>query len=188
MKRYGILIIGLVFVSFVSAVPLTGFWGVPWGASTSEIDTIMAQKGYQASAKASNGYIYRNVSFAGRNGDAFFVLKDSRLVGGSFKFSPKRNAAYENYNSLKNDLISKYGTPTNEQEVYSSPYRKGDGYTETAIALNKLKLSAAWEFENNNLILLNVESDQENYTITIFLNYYTGVVMEETKKSIMDDL
>ncbi|MEL7556579.1 MAG: hypothetical protein AAGU26_10385 [bacterium] len=188
MKRMAVLLFIVFSIFSLSAETLSGFWGIPWGTPIAEIETTMAGKGYQASAKASNGYIYRNVSFAGRNGDAFFVLKDSRLVGGSFKFSPKRNAAYENYNSLKNDLISKYGTPTNEQEVYSSPYRKGDGYTETAIALNKLKLSAAWEFENNNLILLNVESDQENYTITIFLNYYTGVVMEETKKSVMDDL
>ena len=107
MKRYGLLIVGLFFVSFVSAVPLTGFWGVPWGASTSEIDTIMAQKGYQPAAKAAKGWIYENVSFAGRNGDAFFVLKDAKLAGGSFRFSPKKNIVYDTFKSLKQDLIDK---------------------------------------------------------------------------------
>ncbi|MCE1159217.1 MAG: hypothetical protein LWX10_10890 [Spirochaetia bacterium] len=101
MKKITFVLLAAIFVFGLGAESLIGFWGIPWGTSSSEIDTIMTQKGYQPAAKAANGWIYENVSFAGRGGNAFFVLKDSKLIGGSFRFIPKMK---ENKQSVLSDL------------------------------------------------------------------------------------
>lgn len=188
MKRGLVLLLVFVSIISISAETLTGFWGIPWGTPIAEIETTMAGKGYKAAAKTSTGYIYKNILFAGRNGDAFFVLKDERLTGGSFRFVPKRNKIYDSYQSLKSDLIEKYGVQTYEQEEYLPPFLKGLGDPEDAIVRNKAKLSTAWEFEDKNLILLHIENDEDKQRITIFLDYYNAVAMKENKQSVLSDL
>jgi len=189
MKRMAVLFFFVISFFSLYAETLTGFWGIPWGTPISEIETRMTEKGYQPSAKTSNGYIYQNVLFAGRNGDVFFVLKDARLTGGSFRFIPKKDTTYDSYQSLKNDLIDKYGAPSFDKEDYLSPFRKGDGSTESAIVMNRLKLSTAWEFEDKNLILLGIESDDESISrFTISLNYYVAAAIAEKRQSVLEDL
>ncbi|MPL66004.1 hypothetical protein SDC9_11672 [bioreactor metagenome] len=188
MKRGLVLLLVFVSIISISAETLTGFWGIPWGTPIAEIETTMAGKGYKAAAKTSTGYIYKNILFAGRNGDAFFVLKDERLMGGSFRFVPKKKKVYDSYQSLKSDLIDKYGVQTYEQEEYLPPFFKGLRDPEDAIVSNKVRLSTAWEFEDKNLILLHIENDEDKQIITIFLDYYNAVAMKENKQSVLSDL
>lgn len=192
MKRYGLLIVGLFFVSFVSAVPLTGFWGVPWGTSSPEIETIMSSKGYVVTYKSVNALYYKNVKFAGRIGDAAFFLRDSKFAYGVFVFTPGNNLAYDTYVSMKNDLTDKYGQPDKDKEEYSYPYTKNDGHTETAIMMNYVKMSSAWAFDAGDFIVLSFKVNEKNASVDIMLAYYNYEMIEainkEKKRSTMDDL
>lgn len=192
MKKYLLFIFIVSIISVVGAESLPGFWGIPWESSMLEVESAMESKGYKVTFKNDNGAIFKNVTFANRSGDAIFLFKENRFSLGGFIFVPPKNQAYESYQSLKKDLVEKYGAPNSDTEQYVYPYSKGDGHTEFAITSNYLKINTGWRFDDNNVILLSMKATEKEKKVEINLAYYFGLAAEkaaqESKKSTLDDL
>ena len=129
-------------------------------------------------------------SFAGRLGKLSLYFDGDRFYCCNFVIKPIKNNTLKEYTNLKNDLIKKYNKPAMDQEKYLYPYEKNDGYEETAIAGNYTKIDSTWWFDDSNAIILSVNN--ENYEISISLSYYCGEIMIERSKkqseSINNDL
>jgi hypothetical protein len=54
---------------------------------------------------------------------------------------------------VKDQLITKYGKPHKDYELYQSPYAKGDGFAEQAIKMNKSTIAAFWISDEGNCML-----------------------------------
>lgn len=50
------------------------------------------------------------------------------------------------FRQMRETLITKYGPPDFDHEIYESPYEKGDGYRDTAIRLGKARIAAIWNW------------------------------------------
>ncbi|MFZ2635543.1 MAG: hypothetical protein WAX33_04300 [Rectinemataceae bacterium] len=193
MKRTSVISIFLLVAFFASAQQtLPGFWGLPWGTSSANIFASMLQKGYASKSADAAGIIYENVKFSGRDCAIAFFLNKNQLYGSSVRIYPPRNTAYETYQSLKSDLVEKYGTPTLSNEKYKPPYEKGDGHTEMAISMNYAEISSGWRFADGNVILLLVSNDDKTNNIKIEINYaemntFTEM-SQKKKKAELDDL
>lgn len=192
MKKILVVIFILFSISMIAAESLPGFWGISWGSSSDEIEKAMIEKGYQVRYKTPTGMLYENISFAGRTGTIAFLFRDLKFITGTFMFEPAIRNVYQSYQSLKGSLIEKYGTPQQDTEIYTPPYGKGDGYTETAISLNYLKLNSYWIFDDGNNILLSISKNEKSKIISIMLSYYDGKaqseILLEKKKSTLGDL
>jgi hypothetical protein len=182
----------LLFVASVSCEILPGFWGIPFGSSLVQIQDIMTVKGYKPATSASYLIEYDNVKFAGRECTVVFLLENDRFYLGDVEIVPNMNKAFNEYTSLKNDLTGKYGIPTLDREEYKFPYKKNDGYTETAIFLNYATIDATWRFEDGNRIKLLVWKNEKTGRIEVSLGYVEGniwsQVINKEKQSISEDL
>lgn len=171
MRKVNLAFCLLIIVFPLYSESLEGFWGINWGASSSDIRQAMSQKGYSTNQFSNEIVIYDNVRFAGRDCGISFLLSGDRLFCSAVTIIPSRNGSYDAYISLKNDLTIKYNKPTFDIETYKPPYTKGDGYTETAISLNYTKILAAWMFDDGNYILLSVSHDDKKGQNEIYLYY-----------------
>ena len=78
------------------------------------------------------------------------VSKKVWKVVAAFPEQSTWNSLKEKYNSLKEILQSKYGTPTDDFHFFASPYKEGDGDEMTAVEANKCDYMTAWVKEENN--------------------------------------
>ena len=186
MKRIIVILIGFLFVTQINAQKLDGFWSIPWKSSLTETKNIMESKGLVSNSTSGNILNYSNIEFAGRTGKLSLYFDRDRFYGSSFRIKPIKNNALKEYLSLKNDLIKKYNKPTMDKEEYLYPYKKGDGYEETAIAGNSTNIDCSWWFDDSSAIILSVSS--EDYEITIILSYYYGDIMKEITQKKSDSI
>ncbi len=192
MKKYVFILCFVLSALSAFSVPLTGFWGIPWGASLSDVQQKMSERGYVSDVVTKIAVGYKNVNFAGRNCSIDFFIKDSYFYLGVVTIITKENNSYEEYQSLKSDLIEKYGQPRNNNEKYKYPYEKGDGHFETALRVNCVDISASWFFEENNAVIIKLKYNDKKRQVELSLAYMQGKMIlsqsEEKKKSTLDDL
>jgi len=190
MKRI-FLVVTIVFLSFqINAQALSGFWGIPWKSTVEDAKVIIESKGYTPNFSSNTIVSYKNIKFADRYGNLALYFDSNRFYSCGFEITPKKNNTLEEFNSLKDDLKTKYGKPKLETEKYKYPYEKGDGHEETAIAGSYTDISCSWWFDESNAIILKINS--KDYNVTISLAYYCGEIAKEitqkNTKTKIDDL
>lgn len=190
-------IIGVIFLFFVTmsifSLPLTGFWGMPWGITQKNALEQMELKGYSPVYSKDSGYLFKDVKFAGRDGELLLSFKDDQLYIAVYRIKTEKNKVYETYQKIKQDLANKYGVADRDREEYKFPYEKGDGHTETAISLDLVDLTCIWDFDNSDGIMISLaENEFDSSLKNVMLVYFYGkVVLElesQSKKEISDDL
>jgi hypothetical protein len=156
MKRAVWLVSFLIIVLTLSfSDPLTGFLGIPFGSTKDQVISAMSAQTTIKPIIGDDLIFYENMKFAGRDAEAIaFNFYQNYFYAAMVIIVPERNRALETYYVIKKDYYTKYGTPLIDEEEYSSPYAKGDGYEETALFANKAKINAAWSFDEGNNILI----------------------------------
>lgn len=192
MKKISLFFI-IILVTFpLFAVDLTGFWGIPFGTSKEQVKMIMSQKGYDTNLNATDGLIFRNVSFSGRTCEMGLIFYQNKFYMAAMTFLPSTNNTYDFYADLKYDLIKKYSYPQIDQENYKYPYAKADGQTETAISLNFTNIGSAWIFDNSNEISLLIKHNDKEYQNEVLLYYFETKTFDsyqnQQNSSNLDDL
>ena len=118
--------------------------------------------------------VFTGISFAGRN--TLFISFDfinRKFHTGSVYFDAGlESKVIDYYTEIKNELNEKYYKSILDFELYKEPYKKGDGYTESAIKLGKATFSTYWTFKN-----AKQKSDEENNSIALVINERLRVVL-----------
>jgi hypothetical protein len=194
MKKAFILLCLCVFITVVGADSLTGFWGIPFGSSTYDTEAILVSKGLRNVIRRKDGdgnYLFAaGTSFAGRTADITFYFFKNQLYMSFVNFTKDMYDLFDEYKALKNDLISKYGTPGSDVEEYKYPYKKGDGDEIMAVRMNAASIYSVWNFDSKNAILLTARYDKESDKYQILLSYRYGILYEQKKQAnnAIDDL
>jgi hypothetical protein len=150
----------------VDGVPT--FAGTTWLSSPEAVIAQLTSEGYTTTATAPNE---RNaISFDGRllNQDALVLAwfdNQNQLVKTSVYILTKVGRGEEfptaktNYENLKAILTNRYGEPTDTFQFFSSPYEEGDGYEDTAFAVNKGHYASFWTDYENGSLSLTIDTD-----------------------------
>lgn len=191
MKKYYILLFLIFSTSITFAIPLSGYWGIPWNSTIQEADSIMKSKGFISSYK-SNGLLYNNIEFANREGTLALAFYEDKFYLSAFMIKPEINKSFSSYKELVDDITAKYGSPTISKEEYRSPYRQNDGFTENAILMNYATIFSIWVFDDGDFIMLSVNKDHYKMEIDImilYVNYLIKTLADNNlKDSILGDL
>jgi len=102
-----------------AAVP-DGFAGVPWGATTMQIQQSMAERGWRSRPSSSPNTMGFEGSFAESNCIIWFTLEGNSLVRGSASFCalfPNLKTTALFYDKAVSQLTEKYGQPNEKQDV-----------------------------------------------------------------------
>jgi hypothetical protein len=147
---------------------LTGFYNFDWSTDITAIKQGLSTRGVKKVLQDDNsGYVILS-TFGGKDATIAFFLNDGKMYQGAVVYDYINNMAISTYTTIKSQLISKYGTPDEENENYYSPYYKGDGYEEQAIRLNKALISSIWKFVDGNEITVFIAKDLT--TILLYSN------------------
>ncbi len=194
MKKFFTVIVLLILVFSVSAEPLTGFWGIRFGSSVRETKTALASKGIIGASRRGDGngdtLLAENVSFAGRITDiALYFFNDMFYMSCVYIPTSKYQLINE-YLSVKNDLINKYGSPLFDVEHYRYPYKKGDGYEALAVQVGAAEIFTTWNFDMNNRVIATLRYDNITDTYQVLLFYINETIREQRNndKNVLDDL
>jgi hypothetical protein len=175
VMRRAVWLVSFLFIVLALSFsdPLTGFLGIPFGSTKDQVISAMSARTTIKPLIWNDLIAYKNIRFSGRDAEAiFFYFYQDYFCASIVTIVPERNRALETYYAIKKDYYTKYGTPHWDREEYSSPYEKGDGYEETALFANKAKISASWDFDENNAILIQLEYNNKEARCEINISYF----------------
>ena len=138
-----------------------------WGDSMDEI--LQHETG--SGEKFSDGMVVKNIQVNGISAEANYVLDDDdSLIMGVYEFtnSEYSDATYiTNYNSLKESLTAKYGTPKSDRIIRLSSLA---GYTDAAgaLSLGLVQYLTVWETDRTTIKLAMKAEDYSSIKTYIF--------------------
>jgi hypothetical protein len=178
---------------------LEGFLGFKFGLSADSIKKVMLSKpGCKIDQENSKKDVlfFKGIPFAGRDVQfiSFEFVNNKFYTGTVVLNSTGEFKTVSLYNEVRSELNTKYFNASKTIEAYDSPYKKGDGNTETAIKLGKVNFSSYWYFKNPkssrkdivNSIFLSI-----TYKMVIKIIYQDGVLNNEAielskRKNVQD--
>lgn len=163
MKRL-VFIVLLLFISSIARAAPPTFADIQWGASEDEVRKQLASNGFVPGALDKDGdFKFEDQLFGFKaKGLAFFA--DKKIAKFIVGIITPENKAIDTYRSMKDVLLRKYGTPTNDFEFFEKPYYYGDGYETQAIRLGKANFACFWsglllEIHESLAVQVSYESD-----------------------------
>ncbi|MDR2274302.1 MAG: hypothetical protein LBF27_25565 [Sphingobacterium sp.] len=168
--------------------PISGFYGMDFGASAESCKNIMKSKGWVIKDDNGKSIIYKTNKFIGR--DAVICLKfyNNELYEGFAMFIPDlESKVVDLYENISEDISLKFGEPSS-YENYEYPYEKGDGHTVTAIQAGKAEFTSFWgkKINSQNAISLEISPN-----LSVFLTYQDSkrvysVIKNQNEKKLND--
>lgn len=166
-------------------VPL--FYGIKIDGTYENFDRELKNKGFHFLEKVenSNVYIYKGV-FLSQSVELFVVVTPTtKLVWKVSVYFPEysRSASWieikGDFISLKEQLTTKYGTPTDDFKFFSSPYNEGDGYEMTAVKIGKCSYFTAW---SNNVKAVTLQIGEHSLKLSYENSINAAKAKEEKQK------
>jgi hypothetical protein len=179
---------------------LEGFLGIKFGLSADSIKKVMLLKPgckFDQDNSKKDLLVFKGITFAGREVQfVSFEFVNNKFYTGATVTTPSPNdfKILNLYKDIRSDLNTKYFNASKTVETYDSPYKKGDGNTETAIKLGKTNITSYWYFKNpksNRKDIVNSIVLSITYKMTIKIVYQDGVLNNEAvemskKKNVQD--
>lgn len=169
---------------------LEGFFGFKFGTSMDSIKKGMLLKpgckiDFESSTK--DVLFFKGITFAGREVQLIsFEFANDKFHTGNVILKPQvENKVIELYNDIKADLTQKYSSSSKTVETYDSPYKKGDGNTETAIRLGKAHFSSTWIFKNQKPDKKNFQNSISlaiTFKMNVQITYQDGVLFNDAQE------
>lgn len=164
MKKSLITLVFLTVFGFYGQAQntsLDGFLKSNWGQSLDEVKANNSAKGYEYFEGLGDDMLaVTGADFAGTS-DCMIIwmFTSDKLFQGIVSITPDLKAkAMSEYDSMKTKISGKYGEGKT-YESYDYPYDKGDGHWETAFKLGKGHLDTFWNFEDGNVLKMELEED-----------------------------
>ena len=168
MRKVVLLTLTFVVTSIVwgqEREALPGFWGIPWDTDHIGVRAAVEKKGnYELIEGTEEGIMYKGL-FGGAEATIIFFFYQNKIERGAVIYDYESNSAFSTFYKVKDQVIGKYGQPSEENEVFKSPYYKGDGYEELAVKLKKAIINATWDFKDGNEISIFIATNLEIYLL-----------------------
>lgn len=173
----------------VNAQELTGFMGIPFGSTKSEIKTAFLNKNPNAKIHTDEAttLTFTNFTFGGRKAVAVvFGLNDQGKMHTAIVLLDNDNddEVFELYDNVVSDINEKYHYRDVNNEIWKYPYERSDKFQHgvTAIKIGKCSLQSMWYFDigdpsthdDDNIIC--VENTQ---SCTVKITYQNGIMINE---------
>jgi len=159
------------------------FWGIKFGLSFDEVKTAMLKKPGVTYAEDSERIfddilLFNSPEFAGKDcGGIYCDFVDNKFYcGAAFLLPSSESGIFDLYNDVKENLIKKYGDPSEHVEIFKTPYYEGDGYETQAIKNEKATFESFWR-NGKNTISLEITKDVE--VMICYIDIYLGKVAAE---------
>lgn len=173
----------------MSNFKLTSFLGIDFGSSK-EISTekLLSREGviFDEENSSDDVLFFDGLKFGGRQTAYVFLLfVNNKFAKSSVVIIPKLEAfAIDLYQEIKTEINSKYYVTKDDFAIFEEPYYENDGYTETGIAVGKIKFSSYWKFTDQNagkddFIAIRITED-----LQIVINYEDGDLSDEMVNKI----
>lgn len=172
---------------------LEGFWGIKFGSSQEEVRNIMLTKQgfkYNSNLSTNDRLIFGEGKFAGNYAENLaFVFVDNKFYTSILILKPSSSSKIlDFYQEIVDGITKKYFIPDAVTEEYLEPYKKDDGFFETAIKLGKTNIRTRWLLKNpitkddDSFISVKVDDDMK-----IYLGYMDGYLMYHNDKKDNND-
>ena len=144
------------------ARPVFQFNGIPWGSTREQVNAAMAKADYVQNMQFKS--VYGDDGFAGRLLAERCVIiccynPDGKLVKILVSLLTKDLGAIAKYHEAQELLTLRYGPPVGSLELYDPPFKKGDGYAETAIRAGKATIGTLWGSTDDDSVGLSIGKD-----------------------------
>ena len=160
---------------------IDNFLGAPFGSSISSVkeffnrsyDTVFDEK-----LSDNDCLFFNGVKYEGRATTLVLLhfVNDKFAKGSAFMKAANENEILPMFRQLVNEINAKYYITDQDYANYTAPFEKDDGYSITAIAKDKLTVSAYWNFVSANkeddYITARINNDME-----IIVSYEDGYLM-----------
>lgn len=155
------------------------FANLSWGIEEEEVIQGLSQN-YSFSQKTDDGDLMFTGTLAGESIVLIAYMSDNKLARIIVALSPDRNELLQTFGKFKSLLADRYGSPFQDDEIYNSPYEKGDGYEEQAIENSKGVLGSKWSKKQDGSSLSMISS--KSLSILLFYDTSEGE-SEEARRS-----
>lgn len=167
MKKVFLSIIMILLVSFGFSQPITkmsnlqsteltntshlSFMGIPIDGNINDFKNRLVDKGATLIKIHDKGtYKIGMKSFAGRDIEYIFLVPSAKTktIWKVLVIFIEKDSWYSlksEYNTLLEQLTSKYGQPEKSYSTFLSPYEEGDGYEMTGVSVDKCLYFAYWK-------------------------------------------
>ena len=156
-KLLSIIIITLLIITSVKGQELTGFMGIPFGSTKSEIKTKFLAKNPNAKIYTDEvrTLTFTDFNFAGKKAMAvvFGLNEKSQMHTAVVLLETERDDdVFELYDNIVNEINDKYHYRDVDNEIWRYPFEKSDKYDYgvTAIKSGKCVLQSIWYFDVND--------------------------------------
>lgn len=195
-------IISVFLITIVSnAQELTGFMGIPFGSSKTEIKNTFLSKNPNAKIHTDEArtLTFTDFTFGGRSAvAAIFGLNDMGNMHTVIVLLNNDNEedVFNLYDNVVSDINDKYHYRDVNNEIWKYPYDKSDKFQHgtTAIKLGKCTLQSMWYFDVNNPTTHdddNVIAVENTESCTVKITYQNTMmineVIEKNKKKNSQD-
>lgn len=159
MKKYFTLLIMLLSISAISyaqdtPTPTTEhltFSGITICGSATSFRSSMESKGFISNRTDDDETMMVFAGdFIGKSTELIvvYLTPKTKQVWKVVVYFIEKTSWYDlknEYNTLKDQVIQKYGNPNADYDFFSSPYDEGDGYEMTGVAVDKCNYAAYWD-------------------------------------------
>lgn len=126
------------------------FKGVEITGTINSIERRLSQKGFNGGGTMTGmfaGYdVIVKITGTKKSKTAYMITAYTNT-------NPTWKEAEDDFEIFRRNLLFKYGVPEREDEVFSDPYRKGDGYEMRAYQTGNARHSAEWSTDMGRIIL-----------------------------------
>lgn len=175
-----LLLLGLLSQAYAETIAPNGFRGFSWGTLRADI----IKKEGEPKVEVKNNLLYTG-SVAKKEVIILYDIKDNKLVSGGYSFTGKhvnKNLYIDDFEDVKNELIKKYGKPSEDDIDWSNDLYKNDPSDwGKAISYGYLEYNTIWDSENTRIILCLTG---DNYEIKLMIAYLS----KEHAKSKSNDI
>lgn len=186
------LLLTFLFVNSFSQ-QLTGFMGIPFGSSKSELKRSFMEKNGEATIYTDKPDVltFENVRFGGRQTIAiiFAFTDDDKFHTAIVLLDNETDEMVFNiYDDVVDDINKKYHYRDGNVENWLYPYSASDKYNHgtTAMKLGKCKLQSIWSFDVNDPSSEdddNVISVESTKTCKVKISYQSGILINQVVNS-----
>lgn len=163
------------------------FMGKEITGNENEMREYLKGKGFK-DVKNKDGKQVLKGKFATMDATINFGIYEGNLYTVAVTFENKSSwkKLEEDFNTLRDNLIKKYGKPKERIEQFSFPYRRGDGYEIKAVHYSKCLYKVLWELREGYVMLMISPSEKE-YLAHIALIYTDGeAIINMTNKQLRE--
>jgi hypothetical protein len=189
MKKLIIFISIILFTITTNAQELTGFMGIPFGSTKTEIKSMFLSKNPSAKIHTDDtkSLTFTDFNFGGRKAIAviFGINGEGKMHTAIVLLNNDNDdEVFDLYDDVVSDINNKYHYRDVNNEIWKYPYDKSDKYQHgtTAMKLGKCTLQSMWYFDVNDPSSHdddNIIAVENTESCSVKITYQNGIMISD---------